>query len=104
MNVGRQWFWVILLAVPAGCQNPMQSAAFKNLEAETRGLAAAVDKDRSADAIIAKTSEVSKTSEVFRGPIQLAAYQDKEKPKKVPPVILKIPGELPGSDSKPFVL
>jgi cobalt-zinc-cadmium efflux system outer membrane protein len=109
MKWGRDVIWVLLLAVPAGCQNPMQSAAFKNLEMETRGLAEGVDKDRSTDFPMARTSfnknsEASKTSEVYQNPIQLAAYQEKEKPKKEPKVILTIPKELPGGDFKGFKL
>src|SRR5260370_33250619 len=110
MQLGRHFLWVILLAELAGCQNPMQSLALKNLEAETQGLAAAIDKDRSAESALAKTSEVSKTTEVFRTPapatnaLQLAAYQDKEKPKKEPKVILTIPEDLPGSDFRGFEL
>src|SRR5579859_6961009 len=81
MKLGRRFLWVLLLAELAGCQNPMQNAEFKNLQAQTQELAAPTTKDSSADAFFSHTSTVSAAS---ANPIQLTAYQDKEKLKKEP--------------------
>ena len=100
MNWGRHFLWVILLAGLAGCQNPMQSAAFKNLEAETGSLAAVIDKDRSADSVVPKNPPIAIPTQ--DNAIQQVVFQEKEKPKKEPKVILTVPKELPGSDFKKF--
>jgi cobalt-zinc-cadmium efflux system outer membrane protein len=94
MKVGRHFLWVVLLAGLAGCQNPMQTAAFKSLEAETRDLTASIEKDTSAGSPLPRITDASQ-------PIQLAAFQEKQKPKKEP-VGIPIPSELPGSDFKKF--
>ena len=101
MKVGRHCLWVLLLAELAGCQNPMQSAAFKNLQAETGDLAAAIEKDQSADLPASPGSSLASNDQ---GAVQTAYCQPgKETPKKVPPVILTIPPELLfGSKADPF--